>query len=65
MVLGSPIRNLLTVLAFLFRVCVAATLGYLAAGWSWLDATNMVTLTIHTVGYGEVRPIDTPHLYAV
>lgn len=65
MVLGSPIRNLLSVLAFLFFVCVAATLGYRAAGWSWTDATYMVTLTIYTVGYGEVRPIDTPYLHAV
>jgi len=65
MVLGSPIRNLLTVLAFLFCVCIAATLGYRAAGWSWLDATYMVTLTIYTVGYGEVRPIDTSYLRAV
>ncbi len=65
MVLGSPIRNLLSVLAFLFFVCVASTLGYRAAGWSWTDATYMVTLTIYTVGYGEVRPIDTPYLHAV
>lgn len=65
MVLGSPIRNLLGVLAFLFSVCVLATLGYRAAGWSWTDATYMVTLTIYTVGYGEVRPIDTPYLHFV
>jgi Trk K+ transport system NAD-binding subunit len=65
LVLGSPIRNLLAVLAFMSFVVVAATLGYRAAGWSWTDATYMVTLTIYTVGYGEVRPIDTPYLHAV
>jgi Trk K+ transport system NAD-binding subunit len=64
-VLGSPIRNLLAVLTFMLFVVVAATLGYRAAGWSWTDATYMVTLTIYTVGYGEVRPIDTPYLHAV
>jgi len=61
----SPLRNLLTVLVFVFSVCVYATLAYHAAGWSWTDAIYMVTLTIYTVGYQEVRPIDTPYLHFV
>jgi len=63
--LGSPLRNLTTILVFVFAVAVAATLAYRLAGWSWSDAIYMVTLTIYTVGYGEVRPIDTPYLHFV
>jgi voltage-gated potassium channel len=32
------------------------------AGWSALDAIYMVVITTFGVGYGEVRPIDTPAL---
>jgi len=46
-------------------VCVAATAGYVEAGWSFQDAIYMVTLTVFTVGYGEVHPIDTPYLHVV
>lgn len=64
-ILGSPIRNLTVVLAFCASVAVVATLAYMAAGWSFIDASYMVLLTIYTVGYGEVRPIDTPYLHTV
>jgi voltage-gated potassium channel Kch len=63
--LGSPYRNLASILLFMAIVCVVATLAYMRAGWSFADASYMVTLTIYTVGYGEVRPIDTPYLHAV
>jgi voltage-gated potassium channel len=64
-VLGSPVRNLRWILMFVFTVGVFSTIAYRAAGWSWGDAVYMVTLTIYTVGYGEVRPIDTPYLHMV
>lgn len=64
-VLGSPGRNLGTIIAFVVSVAVVATLAYMAAGWSLTDASYMVLLTIYTVGYGEVRPIDTPYLHIV
>jgi voltage-gated potassium channel Kch len=38
------------------------TAGYVASGWSVTDAFYMVVITIFTVGYGEVRPIDTAWL---
>jgi len=63
--LGSPIRNLVTILVFMVAVVMLATLGYMLAGWSFTDASYMVLLTIYTVGYGEVRPVDTPYLHAV
>ena len=45
---------------FMTLTCVVATIGYRLCGWSWIDASYMVTITIFGVGYGEVRPIDTP-----
>jgi trk system potassium uptake protein TrkA/voltage-gated potassium channel len=46
-------------------VVVLSIAGYMRAGWSFSDASYMVALTIYTVGYGEVHPIDTPYLHAV
>ena len=63
--LGSPLRNLSSILVFLLTVIVVATFAYMAAGWSFTDAIYMVVLTVFTVGYGEVRPINTPYLHAV
>lgn len=60
-----PSRNLVRVALFMAVVWAAATLGYEEAGWSFQDALYMVTLTVFTVGYGEVRPIDTPYLHAL
>jgi len=64
-VLGSPVRNLVSILIFVGVVAIAATLAYMAAGWSFADASYMVVLTMYTVGYGEVRPVDTAYLHAV
>ena len=63
--LGSPYRNLVSILLFMVVVVVLATLAYMQAGWSFADASYMVALTIYTVGYGEVQPIDTTYLHAV
>ncbi len=46
-------------------VWTAATLAYWEAGWRFQDALYMVTLTVFTVGYGEVHPIDTLYLHVV
>ncbi|MCW3836802.1 potassium channel family protein [Sphingomonas canadensis] len=64
-VLGSPLRNLTWILGFVAAVASASTIAYVAAGWSLIDASYMVVLTVFSVGYGEVRPIDTPYLHAV
>ena len=63
--LAHPSRNLVRVAVFMLAVWVAATVGYVEAGWSFQDALYMVTLTVFTVGYGEVHPIDTPLLHIV
>lgn len=60
--LQSPVRNLVYGLTFIAVVAMLAVVGYMAAGWSFGDALYMVTITIFTVGYGEVRPISTPAL---
>jgi Trk K+ transport system NAD-binding subunit len=46
-------------------IASASTIAYMAAGWSFGDAIYMVLLTVYSVGYGEVRPIDTPYLHTV
>lgn len=61
----SPLRNLSWVVAFVAAVVALATAAYMRAGWSFGDALYMVLLTVYTVGYREVRPIDTPYLHGV
>jgi Trk K+ transport system NAD-binding subunit len=61
-VLGSPLRTLAATLIFVGIVFFAATIGYTVAGWSLGDSAYMVLLTIFSVGYGEVHPIDTAYL---
>ena len=56
--MNHPTRNLLSGLVFLTVVIVAGVVGYLVAGWGWSDAIYMVVISIFTVGYGEVRPIQ-------
>jgi voltage-gated potassium channel len=63
--LDSPIRNLTFGVIYVVVVMVLATLSYMVVGWSFRDALYMVVVTVYTVGYGEVRPIDTPALYTI
>jgi voltage-gated potassium channel len=63
--LGSPLRNLAAVIAFVLSLMAVAILGYMANGWSFQDAAYMVILTVYTVGYQEVRPINTPALHVL
>ncbi len=61
-VLGSPLRVLSGTLIFVAALFCGSTLGYVSAGWPLGDAAYMVVLTIFSVGYGEVRPIDSTFL---
>lgn len=63
--LASPVRNLAAGMLFVLGVMVAATVAYILQGWSAGDAFYMVVVTVFTVGYGEVRPIDTASLRAI
>ncbi len=46
-------------------VSACATAAYVANGWRLGDALYMVVLTVYTVGYDEVVPINTPELRAI
>ena len=63
--LASPARNLAVGAAFVLVVMALGIGAYVRCGWSAGDALYMAVLTVFTVGYGEVRPIDTPELRAV
>jgi voltage-gated potassium channel len=63
--LSSPLRNLAAGLAFMLVVSACATAAYIHSGWDLDDALYMVVLTVYTVGYDEVRPINTPELRMV
>jgi voltage-gated potassium channel Kch len=63
--LDSPVRNLTAGVAYTVTVMILATAAYMAVGWSFRDAIYMVIVTIYTVGYNEVRPINTPDLNVI
>jgi voltage-gated potassium channel len=63
--LASPARNLLIGLGYMAVVMAVATASYVAAGWSLGDAIYMVVITVYTVGYDEVRPVDTTLLRVI
>ncbi len=44
---------------FLFTMLVAIV-GYVSFGWTTLESLYMVVITIFGVGYGEVKPLETP-----
>lgn len=51
--------------ALVLTVGVLATAAYMLNGWSFDDALYMTVITIFTVGYEEVVPIDTATLRVV
>ena len=55
--------RLVVSLSLVAGVAAVGTLGYAwlwrGAGGTWLDALFMTVITITTIGYGEVRPLDT------
>jgi len=55
---NSPARNLVLGVAYMVVLIGAATGAYVATGWSWVDALYFVIITVFTVGYGELHPIQ-------
>src|SRR5262245_32286356 len=55
--------RLLLPLSVVVSVIVVRTLGYSALwrprGGTWMDALFMTVTTITTIGYGEIKPLDT------
>jgi len=55
----NPLRRFRLVGLGLVATLAVGTLGYrLIEGWSWLDSFFMTLITVTTVGYGEVHPLD-------
>jgi voltage-gated potassium channel len=63
--LDSPVRNLTAGVIYTVTVMILATAAYMVAGWSFRDALYMVIVTVYTVGYNEVRPINTVALNVI
>jgi len=59
----SSNKKLVVGSALIALVICLGTAGYVGAGWKIGDAFYMVVITIFSVGYGEVHPIDTPWLH--
>jgi Trk K+ transport system NAD-binding subunit len=55
---NSPARNLVLGVAYMVVLIGAATGAYVTTGWSWSDALYFVVITVFTVGYGELHPIQ-------
>lgn len=60
----KSVRRIAYGVAALLVVIIWGTVGYVLAGWSVGDALYMVVITVSTVGYGEIRPIDSGWLRA-
>ncbi|MGB7485181.1 MAG: ion channel, partial [Phormidesmis sp.] len=60
--LQSSFQRIVTGALFFSITITTAVIGYIIAGWTLLDAIYMVVITIFGVGYGEVKPLNTPSL---
>ncbi len=60
--LGSPLQGLVRAAAFVCTIYLLAVIGFVLSGWSLGDAAYMVMLTIFSVGFNEVHPINTSWL---
>jgi voltage-gated potassium channel len=55
----NPLRRFRLVAVLLATTLALGTVGYrLVEGWNWLDSFFMTLITVTTVGYGEVHPLD-------
>lgn len=53
-------KRILTGTIIFVLTLVIAVIGYVLFGWTLLDSIYMVVITIFGVGYGEVKPLETP-----
>ncbi len=53
-------KRILTGTIVFILTFIIAVVGYVLFGWTLLDSIYMVVITIFGVGYGEVRPLESP-----
>lgn len=58
--MSNPSQNIFRGALFFIGTIIVAIIGYILFGWSTLDSIYMVIITIFGVGYGEVKPLETP-----
>ena len=63
--LASPFRNLTAGVIILLMISAAATTAYVAYGWALNDAVYMVVITVFSIGYREIAPVNTPALRTI
>jgi voltage-gated potassium channel len=56
----NAFKRIFTGTLFFVITIVLAVVGYVWFGWTLLEAIYMVVITIFGVGYGEVKPLETP-----
>lgn len=56
----NSFKRILIGTAFFVLTIIIAVVGYIFFGWDILDAIYMVVITIFGVGYGEVKPLESP-----
>ena len=56
----GALKKIITGSIFFSITMVIAIIGYVLFGWTLLESTYMVIITIFGVGYGEVNPLQTP-----
>ena len=56
------LRAVFPATAFFALIILVSTLGYILLGWTPFDALYMVIISVFSVGYGEIQPVNTPAL---
>lgn len=55
----NPLQRFRLVALLVVVILAGGTFGYrFIEGWTWLDSVFMTVITVTTVGYGEVHPLD-------
>ncbi|NEQ50774.1 MAG: potassium channel protein [Leptolyngbya sp. SIO3F4] len=58
----KSLQRIVIGVGFFVSTVIVAVIGYVAAGWTLMDAIYMVVITIFGVGYGEVKPLESNSL---